>query len=67
LAEVWQERTPPRVLAKALGILREKFAAVNAFGPQQVVEFHNSANAEERAMQARRAYELVQEFLRRFG
>lgn len=67
LAEIWRARTPPRVLAKALGILREKFATVNAFGPQQVVEFHNSANPEEQAMQARRAYELVQEFLRRFG
>ena len=67
LAEIWQARIPQRLLAMALGILREKFATVNAFGPQQVVEFYDSPDPEERAMQARRAYELVQEFLRRFG
>jgi len=31
------------------------------------VEFHNSANEEEREQQARRAFELVQEFLRQIG
>ena len=46
-------------------LLREKFASPNAFGPQQVVEFYNSPGAEEQAMQARRAYELVQGFLGR--
>src|SRR5207248_10591585 len=33
-------------------ILGEKFSGVNAFGPQQMVEFYNSANVEEREMQA---------------
>jgi hypothetical protein len=34
------------------------------YGPGQVVEFHNATNAPERDMQARRAYELVQHFLK---
>lgn len=67
LAGIWQQRTPPKLLAKALTTLREKFAAVDSFGPQQVVEFHNSPNPEEQEIQARRAYELVQEFLRHFA
>ncbi|EIP98348.1 protein of unknown function (DUF1814) [Opitutaceae bacterium TAV1] len=67
LVDVWRQRTPPRLLQISLAILREKFVTVDAFGPQQVVEFHNSPQEEERAMQARRAFELVQEFLRHFG
>lgn len=67
LALDWKAReTDPDVL-KAIAILREKFAAVDSFGPQQVVEFHNASNPEEQAMQARRAYELVQRFLNRLG
>lgn len=66
LAAIWRERTPAKLLAISLGILREKFATVNSFGPQQVVEFHDSAQPEERDLQARRAFELVQKFLRHF-
>lgn len=66
LAEIWKQRMPPRILAMSRNILREKFTTVDAFGPQQVVEFHNSANPEEQAIQARRAYELMQDFLRHF-
>lgn len=66
LAAIWKQRTPARLLEKSLHILREKFATVNAFGPQQVVEFHNSIQPDERAIQARRAFELVQAFLRQF-
>lgn len=44
-------------------ILREKFASVDAFGPQQLVEFHSAPDADTQAMQARQAYELVQKFL----
>jgi hypothetical protein len=43
--------------------LHRKFADVNTFGPQQVVEFHASTDPEIREMHARRAYELVREFL----
>lgn len=66
LASIWKERTPAKLLAMSLDILREKFATVNSFGPQQVVEFHQAASPEEQAIQARRAYELVREFLRHF-
>ena len=40
---------------------------MDAYGTGQVVEFYNSANAEEQEQQARRAYELVQEFLKQAG
>lgn len=64
IAEDWKGRLETKEVTRAVAILREKFAAVDAFGPQQLVEFHNSTNAEEREMQARRAYELVQAFLK---
>jgi hypothetical protein len=63
LAAEWRGRRREKHVAKAIEILREKFGSVEAFGPQQLVEFHNSSNPEEQAMQARRAYELVREFL----
>lgn len=67
LASEWKKREGEADIIKAIAILKEKFASVNAFGPQQVVEFGNSANEEEREMQARRAYESVQEFLKCLG
>jgi hypothetical protein len=41
-----------------------KFAGSEDFGPMQVVEFFNSPDSERRAMEARRAFELVQAFLK---
>ena len=43
--------------------MKEKFVGVDAFGPQQVVEFNSARDTETQAMHARRAYELVQKFL----
>lgn len=63
LAEDWKKRAGERNIAKAIEILREKFASVDAFGPQQLVEFHSAPDADTQAMQARQAYELVQKFL----
>lgn len=63
LARDWAARSGEENVARAVKILREKFDSVRAFGPQQVVEFHNSANKEEQEMQARRSYELVQRLL----
>jgi hypothetical protein len=63
LAKDWKQRSKEKNIAKALEILREKFASVNAFGPQQLVEFHAAPDDETQAMHARRAYELVQKFL----
>jgi hypothetical protein len=59
----WERRLDEKDVAKAVKILHEKFAEVDAFGPQQLVEFHNSPDADSRAMLSRRAYELVQKFL----
>lgn len=66
-AAAWKQRLADKNVAKAVAILREKFASVKAFGPQQVVEFLNATSDEERAIQARRAFELVQQFLRLIG
>jgi len=48
---------------RAIEILREKFSSPEDFGPDQVVEFFKSPAADTRAMQARRAFELVQRLL----
>jgi len=50
-------------VARAIEILREKFSAIDSFGPQQVVEFLDLHDREAQAMQARRAFELVQRLL----
>jgi len=64
LANDWKERLGSRNVSAAITILREKFESVDSFGPQQLVEFHASADTNEQAMHARRAYELVQKFLK---
>lgn len=63
LAADWKQRSKEKNIARAIEILREKFASVEAFGPQQLVEFHSAPDADTQAMQARQAYELVQKFL----
>lgn len=64
LAEAWKSRADKRdYLERAVEILREKFATAGAFGPMQVVAFHNESDEETREQQARRAYELVSRFL----
>ncbi len=63
LAKDWAARREERNVAQSVAILEEKFVSVNAFGPQQIVEFHNAPDEETRAMQARRGYELVQQLL----
>jgi predicted nucleotidyltransferase len=66
LAADWRKRQREKNVTKAVEILREKFASVDAFGPQQLVEFHNATDAETQAMHARRAFELVRKFLSLF-
>ncbi|MGC4013424.1 MAG: nucleotidyl transferase AbiEii/AbiGii toxin family protein [Luteolibacter sp.] len=63
LAEAWLARIKNDDIAKAIGFFREKFESINAYGPMQVVEFYNEADPETRQQQARRAFELVQQFL----
>jgi len=64
IAADWKSRPDDPMVTKAVSLLREKFADVQAFGPQQLVEFHAASDSEEADMYARRAYELVQKFLR---
>lgn len=67
LAANWKKRADKKDIIKAIEILKEKFATVDSYGTGQVVEFYNSANAEEQERQARRAYELVHQFLKLIG
>jgi len=41
-----------------------KFQTVEHFGPKQLAEFHDAIDADQRAMHARRAFELVHKLLR---
>lgn len=63
LAVDWKGRAGEKDVVRAIEILREKFASVGAFGPQQLVEFHDASDKDTQAMHARRAYELVQKLL----
>ncbi|MFM9116974.1 MAG: nucleotidyl transferase AbiEii/AbiGii toxin family protein, partial [Planctomycetota bacterium] len=63
LAEPWKRRIDEANIAKAVRILQDKFASVDAFGPQQLVEFHGDFDVTTQEMQARRAFQLVQNFL----
>lgn len=63
LAADWGTRLKDKEVARAVAVLKEKFSTVEDFGPQQLVDFHDSQNTDERDMQARRAYELVQKLL----
>ena len=63
LAADWKQRSKEKNIAKAIQILREKFASVDGFGPQQLVEFHAEPDTDAQARDAQRAYQLVQKFL----
>ena len=63
LAEAWCIQGDDLGVSKAIGFLSEKFESVNSYGPMQVVEFHNDHDHDIREQQARRAYELVRQFL----
>ena len=63
LAADWRRRKEDEHVRAARDILREKFAAPDAYGPMQVVEFRSAADADQRAIDARTAYEVVQRFL----
>ncbi len=64
LARAWSERMEKdRDVIQAIDFLEEKFESIDSYGPRQVVAFHNSPDAQTREEQARRSFELVQEFL----
>jgi Nucleotidyl transferase AbiEii toxin, Type IV TA system len=63
VAADWRARRDDPLVAGAGAILREKFQTVGHYGPEQLVIFHDAADDDERAMHARRAFELVQKLL----
>ena len=63
VAAEWRSRRQNLLLEAAINILKEKFASVGHFGPAQFAVFHDSRDEDERAMHARRAFELVQKLL----
>jgi hypothetical protein len=63
LATAWKLRGDEKDVKQPIAILQAKFSTVEDFGPRQVVEFFDSPDAETQAMNARRAFELVQRFL----
>jgi hypothetical protein len=65
LAGIWAARIAEPEVSEAVRILREKFDSVDSFGPMRVLEFRDATSAEERSMDARRAFEVVQAFLHR--
>ena len=68
IAESWRKQMADDPdIAEAAAILEEKFASVEAFGPMQVVAFHDSTDPSNQEQQSRRAYELVQRFLTLLG
>lgn len=60
VAEDWRSRQGDPLVRVAIDILREKFKTVDHYGPRQLAIFHDSSNDDERDIDARRAFELVQ-------
>ena len=67
LSTDWAERKDDVLVVASIVHLRSKFASIEHFGPQALAEFHGYTDDSERALHARRGYELVQEFLRQMG
>ncbi len=63
VAADWASRRDGPLVGGAVEILREKFKTVEHYGPQQLAIFHDAVDDDERAMHARRAFELVQKLL----
>ena len=63
LASELSPRLRNPIVSQAIGILEEKFASVEHFGPRQLAIFHGEVEAGEAAMHTRRAYELVRRLL----
>jgi hypothetical protein len=47
--------------------VRDKFATVDSFGPQQVASFYGDAESQAEDLHARKAFELVNRFLAAAG
>jgi hypothetical protein len=62
LAAASLERSDEPEVKGVIDKLQEKFTGPEDIGARQVVEFFNSPTPERRAVEARRAFELVQAF-----
>jgi len=67
LARDWRARRDDPLVTTAVVHLREKFATVSSYGPQQVAIFYEATSREDQERFARRAYELVVRFLDLIG
>ncbi|MFK5923764.1 MAG: nucleotidyl transferase AbiEii/AbiGii toxin family protein [Verrucomicrobiota bacterium] len=64
LAAAWKNRSKnDKDVVRAVTILKEKFKSVDSYGPMQVVSFHDSTSKTIQREQARRAFELVKQFI----
>ena len=63
VAADWRSRREDPLVAASIEILKKKFEGVDHYVPQQLAIFHDSTDDAERAMHARRAFELVQKLL----
>jgi len=63
VASDWGSRPEDPLVGGAVEILREKFKTVDHYGPQQLAVFHGTTADDQRAIHARRAFELVQRLL----
>jgi hypothetical protein len=63
VADDWRSRRDDVLVLQAIRILREKFQSVGHYGPRQLAVFHDASDPDERAMQSRRAFEVVQKLL----
>jgi nucleotidyltransferase AbiEii toxin of type IV toxin-antitoxin system len=63
LARAWRDRRQDALVAAAIGHLKDKFATVVSYGPQQVAVSYEAQTRDAREVHARRAFELVTRFL----
>jgi hypothetical protein len=63
VASAWRSRRDNPLAGTAIDIMAGKFKTVDHYGPQQLAIFHDSTDGDQRAMHARRAFELVQKLL----
>jgi hypothetical protein len=63
VARDWRARRDEPLVDSAIDILGKKFTTVDHYGPKQLAIFHDSTDEIDRAMHARRAFELIQKLL----
>lgn len=65
IARAWNDWREDDLIVAAIGHLSLKFETVKSYGPMQVAAFYDDGEPEVREMRARRAFELVSQFLER--